>query len=567
MVEIQLNTPLAEALNMAIQPKLGELGFGSGGADDTALAEYVVLMLVNGKTQDEINNELSTDFLGLPSDDPSVREFVRWLFEQINILSAQYNGTVAAASAPAATNDSAMEGAQEDYAMDGNLDSSMTDSSNEINAYVHMPLFDATMPICKVLTEINRPTGPKSMRGDNNFRGGREKRMMGQINRALDRNLEPPVLHRTRGQNGVGRTPPSGPRMGAGRQPRVANNRAASIAAGINAHGMPGMPPVGPKTGMGMNGMNRMNPGMNQGWGMAPQQPTPADLMAMVEQQQMMIQMLAQSQGQGPMMPNGAPPYGRPLSERVQKPYQNNFRGRGGAPYQPNGHHHNKPHFNGQTPNQASDSIKIDVSSGSDEQDVDMSQGQAKHDTSVEETMCHYNLRCSNAECKFAHQSPAAPPGITVDVSDVCSFGAACKNRKCVGRHPSPAKKMSHMGETDCKFFPNCTNPHCPFRHPSMPPCRNGGECKVPNCKFTHVKTACKFHPCTNRFCPFSHEEGQRGTFPDKVWKADGSKEHVSDRKFVDDQTPETVILPDGGGDKEMNGTGNGVSEPHDVVV
>jgi len=163
-----------------------------------------------------------------------------------------------------------------------------------------------------------------------------------------------------------------------------------------------------------------------------------------------------------------------------------------------------------------------------------------------EETVCKFNLRCTNRDCKFAHQSPAAPPNIPIDVKDVCSFGAACKNRKCVGRHPSPAIKAAHQSEMDCKFFPNCTNPHCPFKHPSMPPCRNGGECKVPGCKFTHVKTPCKFHPCTNRFCPFSHEEGQRGTFQDKVWVAGegGEHQHVSERKFVDENAPEDVVLP-----------------------
>ncbi len=60
----------------------------------------------------------------------------------------------------------------------------------------------------------------------------------------------------------------------------------------------------------------------------------------------------------------------------------------------------------------------------------------------------------------------------------------------------------------------------------------------------------CKYRPCTNRFCTFKHEEGQRGTFQDKVWTADDSKEHVSDRKFVDDNVPEENVLS--GLDKEM---------------
>ena len=303
------------------------------------------------------------------------------------------------------------------------------------------------------------------------------------------------------------------------------------------SHGMPGVP-------AGPGAMNGMPPNMNNGWGMMPQQPSQLDMMAMLQEQQRMIQqMLVQTGG---MMPNGQPPNSKSLFERVQKPPHNNFRGRGGArggQYngQQNGHHNHHPDSIHKHENQPPNSMKIEASSESD--DIDMKSTAAQ--LPVEETMCKYNLACTNRDCKFAHQSPVAPPGITVDVQDACSFGAACKNRKCVGRHPSPASKFAHQGEQDCKFFPNCTNPRCPFRHPAMPPCRNGGECKVPDCKFTHVKTACKFRPCTNRFCPFSHEEGQRGTFHDKVWVAGEDGEHVSERKFVVEGVPEETIIPD----------------------
>jgi hypothetical protein len=539
MVEVQLNTPLAEALNMAIQPKLGELGWGSGGADDTALAEYIVLMLVNGKTQDEITGELSADFLQLGPDDPSAKQFVQWLFEQIEILNAQLNG--AGAQPPA--DGQVADGAQEDYSMD---DTSMMDTPGEINAYVDLP--SGTRFRHDMLTDHNSPTGPKSMRAGNNFRGGREKRMVGQINRALNQSSDS-VLHRTRGQSGVQRGPPTGPRMGAGRQPRVANNRAASVAHGMAAQGIPGIP-------AGPGAMNGRNPAMNNGWGMMPQQPSQFDMMAMLEQQQLMIQqMMAQ---QGGMMPNGQPPNSKSLFERVQKPPHNNFRGRGGARGgQHNGHYNTEhnTHHNSQPPNNPK------TEGSSENTDTDMTSSAAQ--LSPEETMCKYNLACTNRDCKFAHQSPVAPPGITVDVKDVCTFGAACKNRKCVGRHPSPANKVAHQSEQDCKFFPNCTNPRCQFRHPTMPPCRNGGECKVPNCKFTHVKTPCKFRPCTNRFCPFSHEEGQRGTFHDKVWVAGEEKEHVSERKFVDENAKEETVLPD----TQMGGAVGAGEGGQDVVV
>ena len=348
-------------------------------------------------------------------------------------------------------------------------------------------------------------------------RGGREKRMMGQINRALDRTQDS-VLHRVRqsGNERIGRGPPAGPRMGVGRQPRNPNARAAGIAAGLaSMGGMPGVP-------MPMNGMGAMNPANGGAYGQA-------DIYAMMEQQNLMLQ---QMQQQLMMQQNGMGHRGGKHFDRGGR--SNNFR-RGGGHHQHNGH-------------AAQQQAQEAGQEGAQQGDVEMA-GAKREPPNPDDTICRFNLRCQNKDCKFAHQSPAAPPGITIDVKDVCSFGAACKNRKCVGRHPSPATKVAHQGEQDCKFFPNCANPHCPFRHPAMPACRNGGECKVPNCKFTHVKTPCKYHPCTNRSCPFMHEEGQRGTFQDKVWTADGdNKEHtMSDRKFVNEGAPEDLVLPGSG--------------------
>lgn len=180
--------------------------------------------------------------------------------------------------------------------------------------------------------------------------------------------------------------------------------------------------------------------------------------------------------------------------------------------------------------------------------------GVTREPPNPEESVCRYNLKCTNKDCKFAHQSPAAPPGVTVDVSDVCSFGAACKNFKCVARHPSPATKFAHQSEQECKFWPNCQNPRCTFKHPSKPPCRNGADCKVEGCTFYHSAVMCKFKPCTNRYCTFKHEEGQRGAFPDKVWTAEGANQHVSERKFADGDAAEEEVIP-GSGDDAMGGT------------
>lgn len=240
------------------------------------------------------------------------------------------------------------------------------------------------------------------------------------------------------------------------------------------------------------------------------------DVLAILEQQnQMMYQLSQQIMIQNNGQQNRR---GKSLFDRVQEPHNKH-------------NHQRRPRPDG-----------ANQETGAQGEDVDM--GGKREPPNPDESVCKYNLSCTNRECKFAHQSPAAPAGAPVDVNDPCSFGAACKNRKCVARHPSPAARLAHQSEQDCKFFPNCQNPRCPFKHPSMPLCRNGADCTTPNCKFTHVKTKCKFNPCLNPTCAFAHEEGQQGGFKDKVWTADGS-EHVSDRKFVDDEAATEMVKPE----------------------
>ncbi|PHH86420.1 hypothetical protein CDD83_10272 [Cordyceps sp. RAO-2017] len=501
-VEVSLNTPLADALSTAIQTKLVEVGWGTGGSDDAALAEYIILMLVNGKTQGQIAAELSGDLLSLPSNDPGVLDFSRWLFEQIDLLNVQLNGgeTAAAPATADSMADSmadAMADAPADAPADARQDTTLSaDMDTDMNA--------------SEASDLKAPTGPRSMR-NGNFRGGRDKRMLGQMHKAMDRSADS-ALHRTRGNDRINthsRGPPTGPRTGQGRLPRHHNNRAANVQAGLTA-GTPQAP----------------------AWMMQGSQPNQMELMAMLEQQnQMMLQLSQQLMNGGP--PNGGfgpqpQRRGKSLFDRVSDPHhRNNFR---------KGHnHHDHPKADG-------DGTRTDEATA-DGDDVEMS-GSKREPPNPDETVCKYNLNCTNKDCKFAHQSPAAPLGVSVDVSDTCSFGAACKNRKCVGRHPSPAARLAHQGEQDCKFFPNCHNPRCPFKHPSMPLCRNGPGCTTPDCKFTHVKTKCRFNPCLNPNCVFAHDEGQQGGFKDKVWTA-GSKEHVSERRFVDENASVEQVKPD----------------------
>ena len=90
-VQVVGNSALAQALQNVVQPKLVEVGWG--GVDDSTLAEYIILMLVNGKTQDQIASELSNDLLGLGPDDRGAIDFSQWLFEQVELLNSQINNS------------------------------------------------------------------------------------------------------------------------------------------------------------------------------------------------------------------------------------------------------------------------------------------------------------------------------------------------------------------------------------------------------------------------------------------------------------------------------------------
>ena len=325
------------------------------------------------------------------------------------------------------------------------------------------------------------------------------------------------VLHRVRPQCGervnTHRQPPRGPR-GAGPQNRPMNN-------GI---------PSGPK---GQH-TNRTQPPVNQGFS---------------QQQQMQLFSLLSQMMTTPMngMPGMPAPVinpnfqrqnqgsGKSLAERVDRPQRN------GGP------HHGKPHMNGHKHH--TQHIQQDTEM-SEDTTMEGAEGSQKPENSADAT-CKFNLKCTRADCMFAHQSPAAPPGTVIDSRDHCPFGAECQNRKCTARHPSPAQKKGHAApsDQDCKFFPNCTNPHCQFRHPSMPLCRNGADCKVEGCKFTHIQTKCKYNPCLNVTCPYKHEDGQkRGKFGDMVWTPDAKareEQHVSERKFIsEDGGEEELIVP-----------------------
>lgn len=548
-IEVTLNTPLAEALSEVVQPKLSEIGWNTGGLDDSALGEYIILMLVNGKTQEQIAAELSNDLLNLEPENSGATDFSRWLFEQVELLSTQLSGASVSHPTPAPEAQGLLSNpdlrgspgrGSKQSGSGGSPDADVAEAVDGVQDGVMYALSIVVWFITSLLISFYRPTEPKSMR--NGSRNG-NRRLMGQLSKAMDRSTDA-VLHRIRPQQGTerinvhNRQPPRGPRNDSARNQR--------------------MPQNGRPVGMPNGGMhNGVHGGLNMQ--MTPQQQM--QLFAMYEEQARMMSQIFSPQQQQVFMPGMPQPVINPMFQNgghhlTQQPGRSLFDRVEDNPQRQNGAFINRQQQNGglsHAKHQPNTTTTTEVQNPSTNGEVSSSMEVESSQTNTTEpspdTPCKYNLACTKKDCIFAHQSPAAPPGTTIDVNDHCPFGAACKNRKCVARHPSPSQKVNHQAEQDCRFFPNCTNISCPFRHPTMPMCRNGADCTREGCKFTHVKIMCKFNPCLNPSCPYKHVEGQkRGVFDDKVWVAEDSqeKEHVSERKFVDDEmVEEELIVPE----------------------
>ncbi|KAF2199508.1 hypothetical protein GQ43DRAFT_457122 [Delitschia confertaspora ATCC 74209] len=533
--DLSVGSPLNLALQNVIKPKLAEYGW----VDDDELVNYIILNVANGKTPQQISSELANDFLDLGNDNPQTQEFAQWLFQQVHGLQQQLNGGQQSGSDDAAASNSMDDGAPASF-----------NDIQHVGQDSEMGEAPTAVPAAGAI-----PTGPKAMRSlngnssGNGMNGPRDKRMLNQVNRHLDRSNDS-SLHRIRGTSGTGRInshssrePPRGPRnqqqIGRG-MAAMANGRGMGGVAVGGMGGMNGMNNMGGMPPMPMPGMPPMDP--NQMGALNPQQQML--LFQMYEQQAQMMQQLFAGQTPTPHVNPNFPGgnrngQGKSLFDRIDK--SRSFRG---------GHGHKQPLPQSRKfPREGQDSTMLDDASTAEQGESSTAMEMETTRPEPGQTVCKFNLSCTKPDCPFAHQSPAAPPGTTIDMNDVCSFGAACVNKKCAGKHPSPAQREQHKTEVDCMFYPNCRDmANCPFRHPSMPPCRNGADCTVPGCKFAHSKVMCRYNPCTNRYCTYKHAEGQKALYPDKVWTApkndSESKEHVSERKFVDENAEEELILP-----------------------
>ncbi|ORY87119.1 hypothetical protein BCR37DRAFT_396706 [Protomyces lactucae-debilis] len=81
--------------------------------------------------------------------------------------------------------------------------------------------------------------------------------------------------------------------------------------------------------------------------------------------------------------------------------------------------------------------------------------------------ICRWAEQCTNRTCGFTHPSPASKDGSSIVLDSAwCEAGKDCTDAQCNKGHPSPSLNymQSDTAAKACKFQP-CMNPNCRFAH------------------------------------------------------------------------------------------------------
>ncbi|EST09404.2 hypothetical protein PSEUBRA_001002 [Kalmanozyma brasiliensis GHG001] len=157
----------------------------------------------------------------------------------------------------------------------------------------------------------------------------------------------------------------------------------------------------------------------------------------------------------------------------------------------------------------------------------------------TETSICRWNLGCTNPMCPYSHASPSAAgpngdPNALVLSQQNCRYGAGCTNKDCTRSHVSPAvARIRPRAAAPVSFAPAVAPAPVARQTLSMDtalpsqstsrPCRFGAACTRGDCFFSHPpsrsgpssgvasSTPCRFGlGCTRADCYFSHPPGQR---------------------------------------------------------
>lgn len=152
-------------------------------------------------------------------------------------------------------------------------------------------------------------------------------------------------------------------------------------------------------------------------------------------------------------------------------------------------------------------------------------------------TLCKFGAVCSNPKCPFGHPTPINEDQKVAEYS-WCPENLACSNPNCTKAHSSASKvkpvapaivnslvsrgqgekltpEQRGLSLEQCKYNEKCTNKRCKFRHAkSATLCREGAGCTRYDCIFSHpIQENCKWNTeCTNPRCLFQHPNGKNNS-------------------------------------------------------
>lgn len=152
---------------------------------------------------------------------------------------------------------------------------------------------------------------------------------------------------------------------------------------------------------------------------------------------------------------------------------------------------------------------------------------------------CPDNLNCTDPNCKRAHSSISK-------IKQVQPMGKA-KNIATSGESycSKPMGKPIEKSLEQCKFGAHCTNKRCKYRHArSHIMCREGANCTRIDCLFGHpINEDCKFGvACRNAYCLFRHPEGR--VLPEKKYDASSNANSTSTSERVFAMPESAAIEP-----------------------
>ncbi|ORY75042.1 hypothetical protein BCR35DRAFT_306468 [Leucosporidium creatinivorum] len=502
MADIVPSSPQGQALQNAIQDKLVSLGWTTEATEDDppVMAEYILVMLGNRKTAEQINDELSsvtTDY------DPS---FVTWLFQELERHYPSTNPSTTTAPAPSSAppTDNRRPNAPPPSGRNifGAAMSGVKRDSRDLEAGGREP------PAQRARFENGGrggyegvPNGPRG--GAQGPQGGRRQPnglpqppQGGGDGNLLNRMGPAPTGNRGGGGNQGGNT------MG---MPRAAYEAISQTIAAVNAGAHPSALAAIPFPALAAHPSSKFLP---------PQILAQAQAHAMAQ-----AQAFAAMQGVWGNAPGAPGPPGggfNPQAPAFNPSFGGGPRGGpGGAgghfnPSHPANSHASKP----TPPPPAPKSVVLPTKP-------------------EQEQICKHATECSKPPCPYSHPSPVATKesGLVLS-SEACELQLECKDPDCPKSHISPSQKsmtsgsvkttpagtlytappsttasrptpaadpnaIPGAGEKPCKFAGSCTRKGCVFLHPwdkrgdpatqgQGVPCHWGAACTRADCHFTH---------------------------------------------------------------------------------